>query len=94
MTTLPELIRSVTNNCPRADCSLYEAGGVTTLLGWSACYDKNGNRIKGGDPNVHKSSLICSACLRQWLMRTQGGQTTISEKINTDDRDARHQPTV
>jgi hypothetical protein len=73
----------------RADCSLYEAGGVTTLLGWSACYDKHGNRINGVDPNVHKSSLVCASCCRQWIMRSQGGQTTISEKIGTAEDAAR-----
>lgn len=89
MTTLSELIRSVTDNCPRADCSLAETGGVTTLLGWSARYDKHGNRSSdrsSDDPNVYRSTLSCSACLRRWLTRTQGGQTTIT--------DARHPSTT
>lgn len=77
---MTNIIAKMTNNCPREDCRLTSRGGATTCMGWSPQYDKHGNRVDCGDPNIHTQSYRCHTCGREWVASTQYGKTTFNER--------------
>ncbi len=74
------IIREATKTCERTDCSLTESGGVSTCMGFTPTYDKDGKRTDRGDPNITSWSIRCSTCKREWDASEQYGNTTISER--------------
>lgn len=76
------MIAEVTKDCPREDCSISGGdSGVSTCVGWSPTYDKHGNRTDCGDPNTFTSELRCSKCGASWIISTQYGKTTITQRV-------------
>lgn len=74
-------IQKLTKDCPREDCSISGGDyGVSTCMGWTPTYDKNGNRTDRGDPNSYTTSYACSACGKRWSVTTQYGQTNIATR--------------
>lgn len=81
------LIQQATKDCERDDCRITENGGASTCIAWTPVYDKQGNRADRGDPNTHWSALICSTCKREWSVRTQYGETTLTARpLSSDHR--------
>lgn len=76
---MQNLIQQMTKDCASIDCAIHQiGGGVRTSLGWVKVYDKLGNRIDKGDPNITTSKWRCEVCGLEWKARTQYGQTTVS----------------
>ena len=70
-----------TKDCPREDCRIrFDMSGTSTLMAWSPVYDKDGNDVSGGNPNIHTSGASCDTCGRRWVSRTQYGKTVTTEK--------------
>lgn len=75
------MIEKLTESCEREDCRITGGNtGTSTCMGWTPVYDKRGNRIDASDPNIFTTSYACSTCGREWTVRTQRGETTISER--------------
>lgn len=73
-------IQQITKDCPREDCSITGGNsGISTCVGWTPTYDKNGKRTDKGDPNSFTTSYQCSTCKRAWSATTRYGETTITE---------------
>jgi hypothetical protein len=66
-----------TRDCIREDCRLQADGpGSQTLLGWIPTFDKHGNLIGRGDPNIMTCYMHCVTCGARWTESTQYGVTT------------------
>ena len=74
-----DLVRAVTKDCSRQDCQIIFKGSTNTLMAWSPVYDRNGNRIDSGDPNISTHFIRCRVCGREWVAETQYGTTSVSE---------------
>jgi hypothetical protein len=72
------IIPRLTSDCPRKDCSL--SGGIytTTCMGWCPTYDKNGNLIGRGDPNISTSTWVCVTCGASWRVKEQYGEYEVT----------------
>jgi hypothetical protein len=73
----------LTEGCPREDCSISFGAGMSTCMAWTPMmiaptYNKKGERTDQGDPNIHTSSAVCSACGKRWSICQQRGETTVT----------------
>ena len=73
-------IHEATKDCLRDDCSISAVGpSRSTLMAWTPTYDKHGNRIDRGDPNIHSTTMRCWTCGSEWLLSTQYGETKVTK---------------
>lgn len=73
-----KLVKKLTKGCERADCSVVFDGHTSTCLGWTQSYDKDGNP-SGSDPNIDTMQARCVSCSKQWVVKTQFGETEIAQ---------------
>lgn len=71
------LVSQLTENCDRDDCSISLGGMASTCMAWSPTYDKRGNRMDHGDPNITTQSALCQTCRQRWVAKSQYGVTEI-----------------
>jgi hypothetical protein len=77
------MIETLTKDCPREDCRIYGGNsGVSTCMGWTPVYDKQGKRIDNGDPNSFTTSYSCTTCKKHWSVTTQRGDTRITGVVS------------
>ena len=63
------------------ECVFKMGMATTTVVNYDPIYDKNGNNLNP-DGNITTSTVSCSTCNRQWVSRTQYGQTKYREMKN------------
>lgn len=71
-------IASMTKDCPRQDCRISYSGGRSTLMSWQPTYDRDGSRTDKGDPNITTSEASCASCGKQWVLKSQYGETKVT----------------
>lgn len=72
------IVERLTKDCARADCSLSSQGSVSTCIGWTPMYDRNG-RLTNRNQNITRTIWGCLTCGRSWEVKAQYGETTITE---------------
>ncbi len=68
--------------CERKDCRFAPGASTTTCMGWQPVYDRNGNRMDDGDPNITTTSFRCLTCKREFSCRTQYNKQTWAEWVD------------
>lgn len=72
------IISELTKNCLSEDCQITGGLGISTLLAWSAVYDKHGNPINK-NPNTITTSYRCEICRKHWQIHEKSGERIITE---------------
>lgn len=65
--------------CERTDCALSAVSSMSTCMGWTPVYGRDGQRLDDGDPNITASIYLCSTCDRRFGHRTAGGCNPLDE---------------
>ena len=61
------------------DCRFSTQGfSTTTAMYFDPIYDKKGNNLNP-DGNITSGTIACSICNRQWVAKTQYGETLYKE---------------
>ena len=64
-------------NCEK-ECIFRADMTTTTSMYYPPIYDKKGNNLNP-DGNITSGTISCSTCNRQWVAKTQYGETTYME---------------
>lgn len=69
-------------NTPEA-CRFSTTNHVSTCMGWTPQYNRQGEDVSGGDPNLTTWMTDCAVCGRSWRSSRQYRQTTHQPDLAT-----------